>query len=269
MSCYLGLHFGYDIDIQFNFIICFGEAKLGYAWRPYIMVALVARTGRHRQRYHDGSRLVAGCIPYRYKKTADDCNSNSTETRELEVLMVTPQRRQGLLFPKGGWEDDETKEEAACREALEEAGVKGEIECCLGSWDFMSTRHQKDRNVDGCRKGYMFVLVVTEELESWPEKDARQRKWVTVREARDQCKLQWMCLALDKFEDYFSSKGVSNSSSEFPDESFSDSFSQFSDEEEHSQQCRENSECEDERPRSIIEDIPLLTEESASSSCDE
>jgi len=241
LSCYLGLHFGYDIDIQFNFIICFGEAKLGYAWRPYIMVALVARTGRHRQRYHDGSRLVAGCIPYRYKKTADDCNSNSTETRELEVLMVTPQRRQGLLFPK----------------------------CCLGSWDFMSTRHQKDRNVDGCRKGYMFVLVVTEELESWPEKDARQRKWVTVREARDQCKLQWMCLALDKFEDYLSSKGVSNSSSEFPDESFSDSFSQFSDEEEHSQQCRENSECEDERPRSLIEDIPLLTEESASSSCDE
>lgn len=26
---------------------------------------------------------------------------------------------------QGGWEDDETVHEAACREALEEAGVKG------------------------------------------------------------------------------------------------------------------------------------------------
>lgn len=26
---------------------------------------------------------------------------------------------------QGGWEDDETVEDAACREALEEAGVKG------------------------------------------------------------------------------------------------------------------------------------------------
>lgn len=237
------------------------------------MVTVVARTGRHRQRYHEGSRLVAGCIPYRSKRTADGCNGKSTEM--LEVLMVTPQRGQGLLFPKGGWEDDETKEEAACREALEEAGVKGTIEGSLGSWDFLSTRHQKDRNVEGWRKGYMFVLAVTEQLDSWPEKDARQRKWVTVKEAREQCKLDWMRLALDKFVEYRSNVGVSNSSSESPDESFSDIFSQS--DEEHSQQCTENSECDevyldtvsdDERPISILEDIPV-TEESASSSCDE
>ena len=30
-----------------------------------------------------------------------------------------------LFFCQGGWEDDETVIEAACREALEEAGVKG------------------------------------------------------------------------------------------------------------------------------------------------
>jgi diphosphoinositol-polyphosphate diphosphatase len=39
--------------------------------------------------------------------------------------MITSQRGEGLLFPKGGWETDETVEEAACREALEEAGVRG------------------------------------------------------------------------------------------------------------------------------------------------
>lgn len=30
-----------------------------------------------------------------------------------------------LFCGQGGWEDDETVVEAACREALEEAGVKG------------------------------------------------------------------------------------------------------------------------------------------------
>lgn len=236
------------------------------------MVALVARTGRHRQRYRDGSRLVAGCIPYR-NITVNDCDGNSTE--KLEVLMVTPQRRQGLLFPKGGWEDDETKEQAACREALEEAGVKGTIKYDLGSWDFISSRHKKDCNVEGFRKGFMFALFVTEQLESWPEKDVRQRKWVTVEEARDQCKLPWMCEALNKFEGCLQRRDVSNSSFEFS----SDSSLQFSD--EHSQQCTENSECEEmdsrcvdavsynKRPSSPIEDIPQLIEESASSSSDE
>lgn len=31
------------------------------------------------------------------------------------------------VYCQGGWEDDETVEEAACREALEEAGVRGII----------------------------------------------------------------------------------------------------------------------------------------------
>ena len=31
------------------------------------------------------------------------------------------------MYYKGGWETDETAEEAACREAFEEAGVQGEL----------------------------------------------------------------------------------------------------------------------------------------------
>lgn len=33
-----------------------------------------------------------------------------------------------ISFYQGGWETDETVEEAACREALEEAGVRGVIQ---------------------------------------------------------------------------------------------------------------------------------------------
>ncbi|VAH32020.1 unnamed protein product [Triticum turgidum subsp. durum] len=77
---------------------------------------LVARKGRLRQRYDNEYRLVAGCVPYRVDKDG-----------QLEVLMVSTANRDDLVFPKGGWEDDEDVYEAACREALEEAGVRGNI----------------------------------------------------------------------------------------------------------------------------------------------
>ena len=34
-------------------------------------------------------------------------------------------------FHQGGWENDETVEEAACREALEEAGVRGLLQVII------------------------------------------------------------------------------------------------------------------------------------------
>jgi diphosphoinositol-polyphosphate diphosphatase len=63
------------------------------------------------------------CIPYRYKEDIDGNMSN-----ELEVLVVSSQKSQRLMFPKGGWELDESLEEAASRESLEEAGVIGKVE---------------------------------------------------------------------------------------------------------------------------------------------
>ncbi|KAJ6756485.1 DIPHOSPHOINOSITOL POLYPHOSPHATE PHOSPHOHYDROLASE [Salix purpurea] len=45
----------------------------------------------------------------------------------VKVLVINANSGPGLLFPKGGWENDETVEEAAAREALEEAGVGGDL----------------------------------------------------------------------------------------------------------------------------------------------
>ncbi|GMP86472.1 hypothetical protein CsSME_00039236 [Camellia sinensis var. sinensis] len=86
------------------------------------MSELVARTGRHQQRYEAGFRLIAGCIPFKY---INSCETNGdTSEKVVEVLMINSASGPGLLFPKGGWENDETVEEAALREALEEAGVR-------------------------------------------------------------------------------------------------------------------------------------------------
>ncbi|XP_022775691.1 nudix hydrolase 18, mitochondrial-like [Durio zibethinus] len=159
------------------------------------MVCLVSRTGRHLQRYDNlGRRQVVGCIPYRYK-----CNSDGTVSNDLEVLVISSQKCQKMMFPKGGWELDESREEAALRESLEEAGVLGNVESELGKWDFISKRNGT------YYEGYMFPLLVKEELAFWPEQHVRRRTWMNVKEARDVCQHWWMKEALDILVDRLTS----------------------------------------------------------------
>ncbi|XP_074269563.1 nudix hydrolase 18, mitochondrial-like [Silene latifolia] len=147
------------------------------------LVHVPSRIGRDLQRYdHLGRRQVVGCIPYRL------VNNLSSP---IEVLMVSSQKGEAMLFPKGGWEKDESMQEAALRECLEEAGVIGTIQSKLGQWTY------KSKNQDTLHDGYMFPLLVEEELEYWPEKDFRQRKWVKVSEAKKLCPHKWMQEALE------------------------------------------------------------------------
>jgi diphosphoinositol-polyphosphate diphosphatase len=104
------------------------------------------------------------------------------------------------VFPKGGWEDDESITEAACREALEEAGIRGTLsKNPLGYWIFRSKSKQSSCSLEGGCKGYMFALQVTEELDSWPEKANHDRKWLTIEEAFRLCRYDWMRDALRRF----------------------------------------------------------------------
>lgn len=169
---------------------------------------LTARTGRQQQRYDNEYRLVAGCIPYRYKESGEACNG--TVNRELEVLMVLSRGGTALIFPKGGWENDESVQEAACRETFEEAGVRGIIKKDLGCWDYRSKRYQDDSNLEGFHRAHMFALLVTEQLDSWPEQNERQRKWVTITEADGRCKDDWMQQALRSCVTYLSSRQPSD-----------------------------------------------------------
>ncbi|KAH9791537.1 hypothetical protein WN944_010177 [Citrus x changshan-huyou] len=161
-------------------------------------MSVEARTGRLRQRYDNNFRLVSGCIPYRLTKDAEDENED-IQTR-IEVLMVSSPNRSDLVFPKGGWENDETVMEAACREALEEAGVRGKLnEKPLGIWEFRSKSKQDLHSLEGGCRGYMFSLEVTEELEIWPEQENRYRKWLNIQDAFQLCRYEWMREALEKF----------------------------------------------------------------------
>ncbi|KAL3830741.1 hypothetical protein ACJIZ3_019543 [Penstemon smallii] len=155
------------------------------------MVPLVSRTGRLLQRYNEEDhRLVVGCIPYRYKN-GKGFTPNDEDVDDLEVLVISSKKNQAMMFPKGGWELDESVEEAASRESLEEAGVLGHVECELGRWIFKS----KTREI--YHQCFMFPLLVTQQLDLWPEKTSRKREWMAVAKARDVCQQWWMKEALD------------------------------------------------------------------------
>ncbi|CAL9081872.1 unnamed protein product [Musa textilis] len=159
---------------------------------------LLARQGRHLQRYENQLRLVAGCIPY--KLNGNSSNQSGDLMNSVEVLMIGSPGRQDLIFPKGGWEKDETACEAACREALEEAGVRGIIKGVeLGHWVFRSKSRQGTCSLEGACKGYMFALEVTEELDYWPEQSIHGRKWVALPQAFQLCRYEWMREALCSF----------------------------------------------------------------------
>ena len=108
------------------------------------------------------------------------------------MLMVTNKHNDSLIFPKGGWETDETAAEAAARETMEEAGVRGDTSP-LG--DFAFDSKMKDGKKTPCVCS-VFVMNVTEEMEVWPESNARKRRWCAPPAAVAACKHQWMRDAL-------------------------------------------------------------------------
>ena len=100
------------------------------------------------------------------------------------------------IFPQGGWETDESPEEAARRETVEEAGVRGELDTPgLGEFHFYSSKPGHNGVPRRCT-AYMYVLHVSEVLEEWPEARERQRQWMAPRQAMDACRYDWMKQAL-------------------------------------------------------------------------
>lgn len=96
--------------------------------------------------------MFGRCIPYRsIKRDPSSCvqQGSSTPIDDLEFLLISSQKNPRMMFPKvyriftiwfdwicmieqlimqGGWEIDESLEEAASRETFEEAGVVGEVQ---------------------------------------------------------------------------------------------------------------------------------------------
>jgi len=90
-----------------------------------------------------------------------------------KVLIITSRKRpNNWVLPKGGWEpSDGVLEQAALREAYEEAGVRGKIT------RFVTT-------IPSASSTYHFYELDVAELEQeWLESKERKREWVDYAEA--------------------------------------------------------------------------------------
>jgi 8-oxo-dGTP pyrophosphatase MutT (NUDIX family) len=118
----------------------------------------------------DKSQQVAA-LPYRV-----------SESGRLEVLLVTSRETGRWLIPKGGMMRGKEPWEAAAQEALEEAGLKGEIARePLGQYTYWK---RKAAHFDLYRVD-VYSLAVRKQMKTWPERGQRDLAWFDVTVAAD------------------------------------------------------------------------------------
>lgn len=134
-----------------------------------------SRTGRVNQRYgSQGERLVAGVVPLSKDK--------------YYVLLIQSTRKGGWVLPKGGWENDEaTAQDAAKREAWEEAGIICTIKYDLGL--IPEKRKLNQLTTEAPKASYQFFEAIVDSQEgTWPEQHKRARQWFTYAQAKEALK---------------------------------------------------------------------------------
>jgi 8-oxo-dGTP pyrophosphatase MutT (NUDIX family) len=99
----------------------------------------------------------------------------------LKVLLITSRETRRWVIPKGWPEKDVAPHELAAREAYEEAGIAGRIEPSpAGAFRYdkrLSVKKAVPVVVD------VYLLEVERELDDWPEKGQRERRWMSPAQA--------------------------------------------------------------------------------------
>lgn len=95
---------------------------------------------------------------------------------KLQILLITSRKHKRWIIPKGIIEPNMTPQASAAQEALEEAGVKGQVSSPL-----MGTYTYKKWGKI-CRV-QIFLLAVESLYIDWLEASFRQRQWMDLTEA--------------------------------------------------------------------------------------
>ena len=99
----------------------------------------------------------------------------------LEFLLITTRTTKRWIIPKGWPEAGLSPAESAAREALEEAGVIGEIAARpLGAFQYIKQRRNGERLALLVR---VYPLEVMRQRRAYPEKHMRETRWCTPEEA--------------------------------------------------------------------------------------
>ncbi len=107
--------------------------------------------------------IQSAVIPYRY------------EHDRLEVLMITSRKKKRWVIPKGIIEPELSAAESAAKEALEEAGLEGQVSTIpIGAYNY-------DKWGGTCTVK-VFAMSVQKMLTDW-EESFRDREWVDLETA--------------------------------------------------------------------------------------
>jgi 8-oxo-dGTP pyrophosphatase MutT (NUDIX family) len=100
-----------------------------------------------------------------------------------EVLLVTSRETQRWIIPKGWPQRGRARYDSAAREAFEEAGVVGAVgRRPVGSFPYQ--KRLKNGGVMVCEV-HVFPLKVTRQSKQWPEKEQRDVKWLSIKQAAE------------------------------------------------------------------------------------
>ena len=108
----------------------------------------------------------SGVIPYRKNESG------------IEVLLITSRKKKRWIIPKGFIEFNLTAFESAKKEAYEEAGI-------IGANETIELGFFENKKSIGICHTKIFALEVIKELENFPEKEERKRKWFNLKEASE------------------------------------------------------------------------------------
>lgn len=97
------------------------------------------------------------------------------------VLLITSRDTGRWVIPKGNHMAGIDPHQAAAVEALEEAGISGLL-CPTPLGSFVYDKRRDNGSVREVEV-VVFLLAVTDELESWPEDQQRLRQWFSLDEA--------------------------------------------------------------------------------------
>ena len=112
-------------------------------------------------KYPDRMYRQSAVLPYRIRNN------------DPEILLITSRKGKRWVVPKGVVEPDLTPSDPAAKEAMEEAGVAGEVsEQVLGNYSYTKW--------GGVCRVQVFLMKVTTELDTWPEDNMRHREWLTI-----------------------------------------------------------------------------------------
>ena len=98
-----------------------------------------------------------------------------------EILMITSRETRRWVIPKGGRLAGKTDAEAAAQEAVEEAGVRGEI-ASASIGHFRYNKVIRNGELRRCVVA-VYPMQVILQLGDWPEANQRERRWMTPEEA--------------------------------------------------------------------------------------